>query len=206
MPGQTAASGAARHLREQLKGALRGAEIGHAEADIGGHHAHQRHVRNIVALGDHLRAHQHVVIALAEVVEDGLVLPLAGHRVAIEARDARGREGAVQLLFHALAADAQKVNMLALALRALAGHLLGIAAVVAEQAPVALVISQGQRAVDALHALAAGAAGHEAGEAAPVEQHDGLLAALHALRRGPRSACARTCPACASPETPAACR
>ncbi len=61
------------------------------------------------------------------------------------------------------------------------GNLLGVAAVVAQQAAVALVISQGERAVDALHALAAGAAGDEAGKAAPIEQHDGLLAVLQAL-------------------------
>ena len=84
-----------------------------------------------MALGDHLGAHQHVVVAFAEILKDGLVLPFAGHRVAIEARDARRREGAVQLLFHALAADPQKVDMLALALRAQVRHLLRISAVVA---------------------------------------------------------------------------
>jgi hypothetical protein len=102
--------------------------------------------------------------------------------LAIQPGDACGGEGAVQLLLHAFAAHAHEVDVLALALGAEARDLLGVAAVVAEQAPVALVICQGKRAVDALHALAAGAAGHETGEASPVEQHDRLLAALHALR------------------------
>ena len=60
-------------------------------------------------------------------------------------------------------------------------HLFGVAAVVAEQPAVALVIGQGERAVDALNALAAGAAGHEARKAAAVQQDDGLLAVLEAL-------------------------
>jgi hypothetical protein len=98
MPRHVAAPGAPGHLGEELKGALGGAKIGHPEADIGGDHAHQRHVGNVVALGDHLRAHEDVVIALAEFVEDGLVLALAGDGVAVEAGDAGGGEGAVQIL------------------------------------------------------------------------------------------------------------
>ncbi len=61
---------ASRYLRQQLKGPLAGAKIGHAEADIRRHHAHQRHVRDVVALGDHLRAHENVVIAFAETLRE----------------------------------------------------------------------------------------------------------------------------------------
>src|SRR5215472_1787669 len=71
--------------------------------------------------------------------------------------------------------------MAALALRANARNFFGIAAVMAQEAPVALVIRQGERTVHALHALAAGAAGNEARKPAAVEQHDGLLALLQAL-------------------------
>ena len=49
---------------------------------------------------------------------------------------------AVQLLLHLLRADAQKVDVLALALGADAGHLFGVVAVVAQQAAVAPVIGQ----------------------------------------------------------------
>jgi len=37
--GKGSATGAARHLSQDLKGAFGGAEIGHAEADIGGDYA-----------------------------------------------------------------------------------------------------------------------------------------------------------------------
>jgi hypothetical protein len=56
-----AASGASGGLRQQLKGALGRAKIRQPQADIGVHDADQRHVRNVVALGDHLRADQNVV-------------------------------------------------------------------------------------------------------------------------------------------------
>ena len=120
MPGRLAASGAAGHLGEQLEGALGGAEIGHAEADIGGDDADQGDVGNVVALGDHLRADQHVVVAFAEILQDGFVLALAGDGVAIEARDARGGKARCSSSSTRLAADAEEVDVLAIALGALA--------------------------------------------------------------------------------------
>src|ERR1019366_8979467 len=107
------------------------------------------------------------VAAFAKALQHGLVLALARHRIAIEARDPRRRELAMQLILHLLRADTEKINMLALALRANAGHLLGVVAVVAEQAAVAAVKRHRHRAVHALDALAASPAGDEAGKAAP---------------------------------------
>ena len=65
-PGKLPAPGAAGHLREQLKRSLGCAKIRHPETDIGGDHSHQRHVRNVVAFGDHLRADENVEFALAK--------------------------------------------------------------------------------------------------------------------------------------------
>ena len=99
MSRQIAAARPAGHLGQQLKGALGRAEIRHAQADVGGHDAHQRDVRNVVSLGDHLRAHEDVVAAFAKAREDRFEVPLAGDGVAIEPRDARLRRmlGAVRL-------------------------------------------------------------------------------------------------------------
>ena len=66
LPGQVSAARAARHLGQQLKRSLGGAEIRHPQSDVGGHHAHQRDVRNVVTFGDHLRADQNVEFALAK--------------------------------------------------------------------------------------------------------------------------------------------
>ena len=67
------ASGAARDLGQQLKGALGGAKVGDVQADVGADHAHQRHRRQVEALRHHLRADQHVGLALQEGGEDLLV-------------------------------------------------------------------------------------------------------------------------------------
>ena len=65
--------------------------------------------------------------------------------------------------------------MLAFALGAGFGYLFGIVAVMAKQTAVASVPSQGNGAVYTLDALSAGAAGDEAGESAPVQEHDSLF-------------------------------
>ena len=54
--GKFATAGAACDLREQLKGALGGAEIGKRETQIGGDDSYESDALKIVALGDHLRA------------------------------------------------------------------------------------------------------------------------------------------------------
>ena len=63
------APGAARHLAEQLEGALGGARVAIGEAEIGIDDADQRHVREIVALGDELRADDDVGLALGDRLE-----------------------------------------------------------------------------------------------------------------------------------------
>ena len=70
------------------------------KSDVGRYNADQRHVRNIVSLGDHLRTDQYVVVSFAKILQDGFVVAFAGNRVAIEPRDARFRQLAMQLLFH----------------------------------------------------------------------------------------------------------
>ena len=77
--------------------------------------------------------------------------------------------------------------MLAVAFRADRRDVLGVTAVVAQHAPVAVMVGQRDRAVDALHALAAGAAGDEAREAAAVVQQHHLLVRFRAFRRSPSS-------------------
>jgi hypothetical protein len=54
--GPVAASGAARDLRQQLKGAFRRAKVGHIERAVGGNDTHQRDVGKIESFGHHLRA------------------------------------------------------------------------------------------------------------------------------------------------------
>src|SRR6516164_2832716 len=111
-------------------------------------------MRNVVPFRDHLCAHQDVVIALAETVEDGFKSASTGGSIPIEPGDPRSGKIAVQLLFDALRSQAEEVDMVARTFRAGAGRLLGVAAIVAQQASIALVEGEGHRAVHAFDALA----------------------------------------------------
>ena len=182
--GRLAAAGAPGGLRQKLERSLRGAEVGQAQAEVGIDDAHQRHIGDVVAFGDHLRAHQDVVVVLAEAGQDGFVVALAADGVAIQPRDAGLGKERAQLLFHTLAADADELDIFAIALGAAFGNWRRVVAVVAQHAAVAPVIGQRDGAVDALHALAAGAARDETRKAAPVEQQHGLLAVLQTLCHG----------------------
>ena len=83
------AAGAADHLMQQLEGALGGARIAVAEAEIGIDDADQIELREMMALGDELRADDDVEAALRDVVEL-LAQPLdRGDEIAREHQDAR---------------------------------------------------------------------------------------------------------------------
>ena len=87
LAGALAAPGAAGHLRQQLKRALAGAEVGQPEPDVGRDDADQRDARKVVALGDHLRADEDVELAGGEPRQQRRQRALAPHRVAIDAAD-----------------------------------------------------------------------------------------------------------------------
>lgn len=77
---QARAPGAARHLREQLEGALRRARIAVRQTKIRIDDPDQRHQREIVPLGDELRADDDIRLA----ARDGLQLqsePLDAHQI-----------------------------------------------------------------------------------------------------------------------------
>ncbi len=60
------AAGAAGDLAQELEGALGGARVAVGEAEIGVDHADQRHVGEVVALGDELRADDDVGLAIGD--------------------------------------------------------------------------------------------------------------------------------------------
>ena len=71
-----AAAGPADDLRQQLKRPLRRAEVRQAQANVSRDDADERHARKVVALGDHLRADQHVDLAGHEPPEQRRQRPL----------------------------------------------------------------------------------------------------------------------------------
>lgn len=75
-PGLAGAPGTTRHLGVELGQLLGGAKIGAEQGAIHIQQAHQGHIREVVALGQHLGADQDLVLARLDVAEMGLQLPL----------------------------------------------------------------------------------------------------------------------------------
>src|SRR5579862_5515625 len=112
------ASGSAGNLRQQLKGALGRAEIGKAQCTVGANHTNQRDAVNVVALCNHLRADENIELTFIQRVERALEILMPADGVAIEPRNARLREDAVQEFFQLLGAGAEKIHVLTAAVNA----------------------------------------------------------------------------------------
>src|SRR5262249_20228235 len=87
-PGFLRAPRPSRHLAQKLKASFRRPKIREIDADIGVDHPDERHVRKIQALGDQLRAEQHVDLAASHAIEDLGVRPFPRRRVYVHPRDA----------------------------------------------------------------------------------------------------------------------
>src|SRR5664280_2774974 len=161
--GSVASPGASRNLGEQLEGALGGTEVRKTERGIGADDPHQRDVGDVVALGDHLRAHQQIDFARVQRVQHALEIVAAMDRIAIEPGNARLRKHAVQDVLQLLRSGPQILHTFAAALGAGPERRARVAAVVAHQAVFALVVGHGDGAVLALHALATFPAEYEGG-------------------------------------------
>ena len=111
-----AAAGPAGHLRQQLEGALRGAEVRQAEPDVGADDADQRDARKVVSLGDHLRADEHVELPRGEPREQRRDRAAPADGVAIDAADARRGEERAHLRLDPLGAEAELLEVRAGAL------------------------------------------------------------------------------------------
>ena len=186
------APGPARRLHQQAEEALGRAEVAGKQRGIGIHGRHQRDAPEVVALGHHLRAHQHVDLARMHLRELLLQRALQPRAVGVHAGDARRRavrparvgQQFGQLFLQPLGAAPERRDVDVAALRAGARHAFGEAAVVAAQGAVDLVEHAVGAAVAALAAPVAGAAGEHRRVAAAVEEDQRLLAARDAFPDG----------------------
>ena len=85
--GKLAAAGSAGDLGQKLEHALGGTEIGQAERGVSADNADQGHAVDVVALGDHLRAHQQVDLAGVKAGQQSFHVAAAADGVAIHAAD-----------------------------------------------------------------------------------------------------------------------
>ena len=171
------AAGTADDLFEDLKGALGRARIGTVEGQIRVDDADHRHVRKMMALGDKLGADDDVRLAACDVLQQAPHRLDARHEIARQHCDPRAGEPVRQFLGDPLdtrAAWHQRV--LRTAIGAGRGHRTVMTAMVADQLAAKPVFHQPGRAVRAFEAETAFAAQGQRRIAAPVEEHQRLLA------------------------------
>ncbi len=174
-------AGAAGGLHQQGEQPLGRAEVAAEQGAIGVDRGNQGDAAEVVPLGDHLRADKDVHLARMHRVKLRFQRSLELGRVGIDAGHARARQGLGQLLFQLLGAAAQGRDVRVAAARAGGRHPLGEAAVVAAQRAVQLVEDAEGAAVRAFALPAAFQAVQDRRIAAPVQEHQALLAPLKTL-------------------------
>ena len=184
LPRPVAAPGAARDLRQELEGTLRGAEVRQGQPDVGGDHAHEGHVREVMALGDHLRPDEDVDVAAGEAVEEGRGGAAAADRVTIETRDRHARVALDHLLLDALGPESDRLEVGSGAVAARPWTADAVVAVVAAHSPCRAVQGERHAAVRALQGPPALPAEERRREPAAIQQQQRLLPAGERLGEG----------------------
>ncbi|MEA2484196.1 MAG: error-prone polymerase, partial [Thermoleophilaceae bacterium] len=180
--GTIATAGAPDRLREQLVRPLGGALVGQVQGNVRGHDANERHLGHVEPFGHESRAHEHVIFAVREGVDDARGLALALDDVAVETRGAQVRESDLDLALHALRAAAQVLDADRVARRAAPRHRRRRAAVMAAQRQRAGMEHERPLALRADLDVAAVAANDDGRAAAPIDHEDGLLRSLGVQR------------------------
>ena len=178
------ASGTSGDLGDELEGALAGAEIGDVEAEVGVEDSDEGDVGEMQALGDHLGADKDVDFLGFEFPEDVFEGVFAAHGIGIDAGEAGFGEDFLEDFLDLLGAVSLEGDAGIFALRTFPWDDGLVAADVADEALIGAVVGEGDGAVRALADMAAAVALQGAGEAAAVEEKDGLLAFFEALFEG----------------------
>ena len=106
------------HLGEELEGPFRGPEVRDVQGGIGGNDADERDAGEVVPLGNHLGAHEHVDVSPVEGVENLRMGPPARRRVAVHPGDPRRGEKLFYFFFQPLRAHTVAFHAAAPAVRA----------------------------------------------------------------------------------------
>ncbi len=197
-PGPLAAPGATRDLRQQLERPLGRAEVGQPQRLVRRQHADERDPREVVPLGDHLRADEHVDLSTIELAQQLLVGRLPTQRVPIHPGNPGVGHGTSDQRLDLLRALARQLELVPVTFGAAVriGDL--ERAVVTAQSSCRAMPGQAHAAVGARHPFAATRTEQGDGPAAPVSQDQRLLPARDRiaqqrqqhLRHGPDDAVA----------------
>ncbi len=179
-------------LHQQAEQALGCAEVAGEQRTVRVRGGHEGDATEVVALGNHLRAHEHINLAAVDLGQLCFEFTFELGGVGVDACNAHRRtigpagvgEQLGQVLFELFRAAAHGTDVGAAAARARPGHPLGVAAVVAAQGAVDLVEDAVGAAVRALaFPVAFGAVQHRR-VAAPVQEDHALLAPGHPFGDG----------------------
>src|SRR5205814_4328162 len=129
-----AAPGSPRNLVKELEGALGCSEVRQIDAHVSVHHPHERDVRKIESLGDHLRPEQNVDFTCCYTIENAGMRPLAARRVNIHSRHPRSRKSLAQKTLDLLRAKSTLLEVSSPAARAVGPRLFLVQTVVTDQA------------------------------------------------------------------------
>jgi hypothetical protein len=173
------APGPARDLHDQLRDPLGGAEIRAEQRLVDADHRHDREVRQVVTLGQHLRPHQDAGLVLGDAVEQRAQGLLAARRVAVDPQHRHVGKPFLQSGLDPLRARAERDQLGAATFGARCRRRALRAAVVAAQLVARAVERERAVAAPAARGPAAVVADQQRGVTAPVAEHQRLLAARH---------------------------
>ena len=174
--GDRFAARAPGYLVQELEGPLSRAGVGLCQAKVCVDHADQREPREVMALGDELRADDHVHLALLDLAQGLAQVGDAGCQVAGQQHAARIGEALGDLLGDAFdAGTAGHERMLGAAMRALLRDGDELTAMMAFEPAPEPVLNEPGRAVRAFELEAAFAADGDRRIAAPVQEQESLL-------------------------------
>ncbi len=161
-------------MGEHLVRALEGPEVGEGQHAVCVEDADDADVGEVEALCDHLGAYEDVEFAAGEGFDEAAVRVAAARCVGVHARDAGVREELGELLLDALGAESARAVVGAAAGGAMDVGRDAVAAVVALQFALCLVVGHGHVAPLAQGRVAAGAALPNGRIAPPVQEQDDL--------------------------------
>ena len=184
-PGALRPPGAPGHLDDELGHALGGAEVGAIEAIVGIQDADQGDAGEVMALGQHLGAHQQRVFPRPGRRQQPVQFPLAAGAVPVHPGDADVGEQGLEFPLQALRPLPQGADIQPPALGAGRGQGLDQAAVMAPEAMVRQVQGEAGVTVGTAAHPAAVVAGQDRGEATAVEEEQHLIAGGELLAHQP---------------------
>lgn len=182
-----AAAGAASDLRHQLERPLAGPEVGVVQQVVRIQNAYEGHASEIESFRNDLRADQNVGPPLLERLHDPAVSPRRLRRIGVEPIDRGFGENGGEFLLYFLGSEPARQQASRPARRAYGRYGDPVAAIVAAERAVALMISQRHVAVGAVGGPAAVTALDVRRKAPPILEQDRLTARPAAPRRSGRA-------------------